>query len=73
MLQNFFQHYYVAIGITLVKIIREIRRLVRKLRQKSFIILATFDTQLKSYKEDVIIFFLFSPKTFSSSSVKEKE
>jgi hypothetical protein len=33
----------------------------------------TFDTQIKLYKEDVIIFFLFSPKTFSSSSVKDKE
>jgi hypothetical protein len=46
---------------------------VRKLCQKSFIILATFDTQIKLYKEDVMIFFLFSPKTFSSSSMKDKE
>ncbi len=35
--------------------------------------MVTFDTQIKLYKEDVIIFFLFSPKTFSSSPVKDKE
>ena len=47
MLLNFFQRNYVAIGITSVKIIREICRLVRKFCQKSFIIFATGPNVIK--------------------------